>query len=260
MCYAHTMLEIAMLFIVGFAAGVINAVAGGGMLLVFPLLMGFRVPAATANITCNLVLFPGAAATIFGYRSQIKQIEWRYYILLVPCYIGAILGAALLARTSNDQFKTLMPWLLLCAVLFFILQPYVRHFSRAQRSPHLILTYIFIGVILLVGSIYGGYFGAGFGFLFMALAGLMGVGSMNHLAVLKNFAGGGIELIALVYFIFNGIIAWHYGVPAMIGCCIGGLLAARFALQLPHTILRLLVIAIGLVLVIAIFVRQYLLS
>jgi uncharacterized membrane protein YfcA len=169
-----------------------------------------------------------------------------------------VVGAILLSRTSNDRFGDFIPWLLLCAVIFFALQPYAPKISAIAQTGRLKLSYAVAAVVLLISSVYGGYFGAGYGFLFMALMGLLGIWSMNQSALLKNLAGGGIELSALLYFVLYDTIAWNYGLPAMVGCFLGGLLMARRAIHMPQRLLRSMVLAIGCALVVIAFVQRHL--
>jgi len=253
-------LQIILLLLAGFIAGVINAVAGGGKLLVLPALIASGLPPLTANITSSLVLWPGAAGAAWQYLGELKKIPRKYFLLLIPSFAGALVGTIALQHTSNSIFAQLVPWLMLVGVLFFTFQPYLNKYIRQPLSkrPHLSLAVI--GILLLVASIYGGYFGAGFGFVLMALLGFTSLKSVYQFSAIKNIVGGGMELLGVIYFTIVGGIAWQIGLVAMVGCIIGGVLGARFALKIPQAHIRTIITIVGIILTAVVFVQAYMSS
>lgn len=242
----------------GFLAGAINAVAGGGKLLVLPALLAAGLSPWSANITASLVLWPGAAGAGWQYRHELRQVPRKYFLLLIPCYAGAIAGMIMLQHTSNAVFERLVPWLILVGVLLFALQPYLNKYLRKplQARPHLSL--ILIAILLLGAAVYGGYFGAGFGFVLMALLAFTTLQSVYQFSAIKNLAGGGMELLGVLYFAFAGGIEWGVGTIAMLGCIAGGIYGARWALKLPQSFVRHIIILVGVFLAIVAFARVHL--
>jgi uncharacterized membrane protein YfcA len=84
-----------------FAAGAINAVAGGGTLLTFPALLALGLSPALANATSTVALLPGSLAGAVGYRQEL--IESRRFVLrmLAPSVVGATSGRGWSAGTRR---------------------------------------------------------------------------------------------------------------------------------------------------------------
>lgn len=240
----------------GFAAGVINAIAGGGKLLVLPALMAAGISPYAANITSSLVLFPGAASAVWQYRHELGKLPARYYACLVPCFAGALIGIVLLQHTSSDIFEKLAPWLILFALACFALQPYILNRFRLSLPTAGSIGYTTL-VILFISSVYGGYFGAGYGFIFMAILSLVANLRVYQLSGLKNIMGGGMELMAVIYFAVTRGIVWQAGLLAMLGCIAGGICGARYALRLPQPRVRIAVTTIGLAVTCTAFWHAY---
>ena len=115
-------LEIIGLTLVAATAGVINAVAGGGTMLTFPVLLFFGTPPVVANATSTLALFVGTAGSIFSFRGQMAAVRpwlWRFGPVSL---LGGLLGSILLTRTSNETFARLVPFLILFATVLFFMQ------------------------------------------------------------------------------------------------------------------------------------------
>ena len=103
------MIKEIVLFLVGIIVGSMNAIAGGGMLLGFPVLLAAGLSPLVANITGNIVILPGQLTSAFGYRRYLRKLPARYLVLLIPCILGGIGGALVLRHTSNARFQELVP-------------------------------------------------------------------------------------------------------------------------------------------------------
>lgn len=229
-----------------FLAGMVNAVAGGGILVVFPALLAAGFSPITANATSNLISWPGALSAAYAYRAHIRKLPSKYLLLLIPCLVGAIIGAALLLRTDSSEFTRIVPWLVLTAVVLFALQPFLhRHFERNLRT-HRNAPLVIIGIALLPMAIYGGYFGAGFGFVMLAFLGFTRLTSFYQINGLKNLASATITLVCTVYFGFAGLIDWDYGLTMIAGSLLGGYVGARMAQRINPAIVHAFVIIVGL--------------
>ena len=83
------------------AAGVMNALAGGGTLITFPVLLFVGTPALTANATSTLALMLGTAGSVFGYRRHLAAVK-PWLARFVPVSLaGGLLGSILLTRTDE---------------------------------------------------------------------------------------------------------------------------------------------------------------
>src|SRR3979490_3356357 len=101
-----------------FAAGIINAVAGGGSFFTFPALVFTGVPSIIANASSTVALFPGAFASAWGYREDFQSFDGvSLKSILMVSTLGGVGGALLLLFTPEKTFDAIVPWLLLTATL-----------------------------------------------------------------------------------------------------------------------------------------------
>src|SRR5258708_2172269 len=100
-------------FLAAFAAGIINAIAGGGTLISFPALVWLGRNPILANATNAAALWPGSFASVVGFRKDLATLPRRLFWLTIPSILGAALGAILLLHTTTHTFEQLVPWLIL---------------------------------------------------------------------------------------------------------------------------------------------------
>jgi uncharacterized membrane protein YfcA len=80
-------------FLTGLLVGGMNAIAGGGMLIGFPVMLSLGIPALTANATTYLIVVPGNIGIAYGYRGLLRKVPREYLWLLIPAAIGSAFGA-----------------------------------------------------------------------------------------------------------------------------------------------------------------------
>ena len=175
-------------------------------------------------------------------------------MLIVPSLLGGILGAWLLLRTPTSTFEKLVPFLILGATLLLAAQEFItRHLPTANRQPPTANLFVFI-FQLLVG-IYGGYFGAGMGILMLAALGLIGLTDLHQMNGLKNVLAVVINGVAAIWFAFANAVAWGDVLVMMLGSLAGGYLGARLARRLGRKFVRGAVVAIGIIMSVALFLK-----
>src|SRR5437870_9584262 len=118
------------MFIAAFFAGVINSIAGGGMLLVFPVMIWLGVDPKIANATCTVALWPGLFGGLFGYRREMNDSSIFLMRLGTISLIGGGFGAWLLIATPSLVFARLVPVLILFATILFMIQAPVNRWLR----------------------------------------------------------------------------------------------------------------------------------
>ena len=158
-------------FIATIVAGTINALAGGGGLITFPLLMLVVTP-VTADATSAVALFFAYPTAVWRTRDQLEGVLGRgwLWLLLIPSVLGGLIGAVLLSRMGNRSFIQLVPWLVLLATVIIVLRPIlVRRDESGSVHPEITVALwpVAIAGIFLVG-LYGGYFGSGIGILMIS--------------------------------------------------------------------------------------------
>ena len=152
-------MEIYLLFFVAtIAAGLINALAGGGGLITFPLLM-LVVSPVTADATSAVALFFAYPTAVWRTRGQLSGVfrhAWLW-LLLIPSVLGGLIGALLLSRTDNRSFVEFVPWLVLVATIIIVLRPVlVRRRAGDSVQPDLpmgLLPVAITGIFLV--ALYG---------------------------------------------------------------------------------------------------------
>ena len=235
-------------FVATVLAGTINALAGGGGLIIFPLLMLVVTP-VTADATSALALFFAYPTAVWRTRSQLEGVFGRgwLWLLLIPSVLGGLIGGVLLSRTDNRNFIQLVPWLVLIATVIIVLRPIlVRRDEIGSVHPDIpvALWPVAITGIFLVG-LYGGYFGSGIGILMIGALSFISRGDIRHVVALKNFLTLCMRGTAILVLVIEGNVNWNYGVPMAVGGLIGGYLAGTISHRANRTVVRAIVITIG---------------
>ena len=232
-----------------FIASAINAVAGGGTFLSFPVLTGVAsLSEKAANITSTIGLWPGAASSVVAARADFHLIPRRQLITYsLVSLLGASLGAVLLRTTSSESFKIAIPWLLLIATLSFAfgkrLSTAAQKLIRHSHGMPVLATFLQFLI-----AIYGGYFGAGIGVLMLAGLAISGIENLRTANALKVVLGTIINAVAVAIFITSPDARWGLILPMAIASIAGGFLGMKIARKMPQTALRVLIIAIGAIL------------
>jgi len=245
------------LFAVAVIAGAINAVAGGGSLVSFPILLWLGIPSVVANATNTVAIWPGSLGSVWGYRREVAGVDRRVYALVIPSVIGGIAGAVLLRLTPTELFDRLVPVLIFFATVVFMAQEWFqRLFNRVSAREHEGPKWIAEAMLFqLVVAVYGGYFGAGIGILMLSALAVMGHTDIHQMNGLKNLLAVCINGVAAIYFIFSGLVSWPHALVMAVGAIAGGVGGAGIARRLGQTTVRRIVIGIGCAMAISLMFR-----
>jgi uncharacterized protein len=248
-------------FLAAATAGMINALAGGGTLLTFPVLVAIGLPAVTANVTNTLALWPGSLGGTLAQGRDLKDQQKRLWIVIPAAILGGLTGGILLLQTTEKLFSNLVPFLILLASGLLALQTPLRNWL-SRRQAHgstrpIPEAWVFLPVFL--GAIYGGYFGAGLGIILLATFGLLLNESLTRLNVLKQIVAFTANFTAAVLFIFSGKVVWSIALVMMVGALLGGSLGGRLAGRVKPAALRWIVVTIGFIVGIVYLVKQFIL-
>jgi len=267
---AGPLLGLVALAVVSFLAGAVNAVAGGGTILTFPVLAAI-LPAdparmVVANATSTIGLWPGTIAATWAYRGErAEQPAWAAW-LHVPSLLGAVLGAVLVLVLPSQWFDACVPWLILTAAIVFALQPQLARFAgtppRAASdvatavplasASHIPATsrLVLACVLQFFVAIYGGYFGAGIGILMLAVLGVLGLGDIHRVNAVKNALAMTINGVASAIFAFGSLlgsqdVSWPHAAIMAVAAVAGSFVGANVARRLPAAVVRRGVALIG---------------
>ncbi len=230
----------------GFVSGTLNAVAGGGTFFSFAALLAVGLPPITANATSAVALVIGSLASATAYRREIADL-WRAVLWLsLASAVGGVVGALILVALDDITFRGMIPWLLLFATIVFALGPRIARFFGTVEAGRPTRERRLAGMaIQFLTAVYGGFFGAGMGFLMLASLGLTEGTDYHRLNAIKQILAVIIQAVAIVIFIRGGIIAWPEAVVTMAAAVAGGYLGVGVGRKVPSAVMRGFVIASG---------------
>jgi uncharacterized membrane protein YfcA len=238
----------------GLLGGSMNAVAGGGSFVTFPVLVLAGLPPIAANATSTVALFPGTLASTWAYRRDLGGIAGVGLRILLPISIaGGLVGAVLLLVTPGAAFDKVIPWLLLAATLTFAggrnLGAWLRRRVRIGRGALLAIQFIL--------GVYGGYFGGAVGLMMMAAWTLLDSIDLKTMAPARTLLTSAANGMAVLCFAAAGAVWWPEGLAMMASTIAGGYYAARLARHLPPAVLRGFVIVLSACVTAGFFVKGY---
>ena len=245
----------------GVIAGVLNAVAGGGSFISFPLMMFTGVPPVEANASNTVALWPGLATSVASYSRHLRAPRRLLLPLVATSVLGGLAGALLLVKTPQRTFLHLIPWLLLGATALFIFGNRLRTMVAKTEASSTLEDNSWLAITLacllqLAVGTYGGYFGAGIGFVMLGMMTLLGMRDINAMNALRITLGTVINGVAVVTFIVSGAVFWGQCVVMMAGALLGGWFGAQYAQKADPKKVRWFIIVLGLGLSAYFFIKQ----
>ncbi len=240
------------------AAGAVNALAGGGTLITFPMLTFLGVPAVAANVTNTVALCPGYFGGTLAQWNDLRGQKNRLWIVLPASIVGGVIGGFLLLQTGEKLFKELVPYLILLASGLLAIQDPVRAWLLRRLGEGHSVTRMEKLAWLPVGlaSVYGGYFGAGLSVIVLSALGLTFEDTLTRLNALKQAIAFSVNIAAAIFFLFSGQVVWSAALMMAVGALIGGTLGGRLAGRIKPSTLRWTVVVIGVIISIIYFVRR----
>ena len=239
-------LEAAAILIAGVGAGTINAVVGSGTLLTFPTLLAFGYPAVTANVSNTIGLVPGSVAGAWGYRRELAGQRDRVLRLGIGSLLGGATGGVLLLVLPAGAFEAIVPALIALGVLLVLFGPRISRWVAARHGDgggeHW-----WVWPAVFATGVYGGYFGAAQGVLLMAVLGIGVADTLQRLNGTKNVLAAIVNAVAGVIFAFVADVDWRVVALIAIGSVIGGLLGAWVGRRLRPSVLRGVIVTVGVV-------------
>lgn len=238
----------------GLLAGAVNAAAGGGTFLTFPVLIWAGLPPLVANTTNMVALLPANLTALPAFRPQLGALGRRCRMPLLAGLAGGGLGALLLLWLGNGVFSAAVPYLMGCATLLFWIAPRLRQAVAGPVTGTGDRPGAVPAVTIFVFAIYGGYFGAGLGQIMLAALILSGFSDLHQANALKNLVIFAITAVAVAVFATGGSVHWPYALVMMVTAALGGFLGGALSLAVPPRILRAGIIVFGLFLSLYYFV------
>jgi len=235
--------DIGLLIIVGFAAGFLNVVAGGGSLISLPILIFLGLPPAVANASNRVAIFSQNVFGILGFKSKgVSAYPYSLY-LGISALVGAIIGAKISVNLDADLFNKVIAVIMIMVVVMTIIGPKGNETGQAEKTDFKanligIIVFFFIGI-------YGGFIQAGVGFLIMAALTSINKFSLVKTNSAKVFVVFIYTIASLGVFIWEDVINWEFGIALAAGNSLGAWVASRWSVAKGDKwIKRFLIVAV----------------
>jgi len=237
----------------GLFAGAVNAIAGAGSLLTFPVMIGVGLTPLSANVTNSIGVVPGNLSGTWGFRNELRGQRSRLAGFAAPAIVGSLLGGILLLVLPAHSFTLVAPALLGLASLLTVAQPVIARKvgqSPSRRNNAALSTGIF------AVSIYGGYFGSGIGVLFIAVLSIFVADQLSRLNAAKTVLQALANGVAGILFAFFAPVHWWLVLILSVSSAVGGPIGARLSVHIPAKVLRAVIGVLGLASAIVLAVRS----
>lgn len=232
---------IAILVLVAVVAGFIDAIAGGGGLITLPALLLSGLTPVQALATNKLQSSAGSfSATVAFFRKGLIQWHFSKWVFFMA-FAGGTIGALLATKLPATFLQVIVPILLLCVAIYFLLSPSLDGKEKRAKISRTLFLLTFVPLI----GFYDGIFGPGTGSFFMvAFVLMLGSTLVNAIAETKlaNFAS---NIGSLFIFAFSGEMQILLGLLMACGAFIGAQLGARFAVKYGGRVIRPLLIVMS---------------
>ena len=237
--------QILLLLAAGVAAGAVNAIAGGGSLITFPTLIATGLPAVAANVTNSVSVFPGYVSSVAGSRADLAGQGHRLRTVVPAAVLGSVAGCALLLLTPARAFDLVVPFLVLGAAAILAFQQRLRGLVGHPRHLSPRRAAVTLQIVVFAGAVYGGYFGAALGVMYVAALALILDEPLNRINALKNVLSAAVGLVTVVVFAIFAPVHWGAALALAPATILGGYAGAKLARRLPAHILRGIIVAFG---------------
>ena len=214
------------LFIAGIVAGFINTLAGGGSILVLPILILSGLPSMEANATNRIaILFQNMTGSRNFYKSGKLRIK-PYLHIILAVILGAGPGTFFSLNLRTEDFDKILG-----IVLIFVVILMFRTKKRSNRFTSSLPKWLEFIIFLAVGF-YGGFIQVGIGFVLLATLSLVEHFDLVRANALKVFLVMCYTVIAVSVFVFSRshLIVWKYGFILAFGNIIGAYIGVKAAL------------------------------
>jgi uncharacterized membrane protein YfcA len=237
-------LEILYLILIGFIAGIINTLAGGGSLLTLPMLIFLGLPPTIANGTNRVAILIQNIFGTAGFKSKgVGAYPYSLY-LGIAAMLGSILGAQIAVDIKGETFNKVLAVVMLLVVALMIFKP-----KSLQNLPERLTgRYLWFGIVafFFIG-IYGGFIQAGTGFFI-----LLALTSINRFSLVKSNAAKTVvvliyTLAALAVFVYYDKVNWKYGLILSIGNAAGAWIGSRWSVKKGDGFIQILLFVVVII-------------
>lgn len=214
-----------------FFAGLVDAIVGGGGLILLPALFSAfpgAHPATLFGVNKGAAVW-GTAIAASQYVRRVQLRGWTVLSGMSAAFAGAMAGAWLVTQVDPSQFRKALPVMLLAVLLYTLWKKDLgTHHALHESGRREALLALAIGLVI---GFYDGVFGPGTGSFFVfALVRLLGYDFL-HASALAKLMNVTTNVSALAIFIRAGHIWWDWLIVLALANVLGSLLGTRLALK-----------------------------
>lgn len=234
-----------LLIVVGILTGFINTIAGGGSVIILPvLILYFGLPVQVANGTNRIGILVQNIFSAVGFKSKGVSpfaLGVKKSILIgIVIMAGAVLGAQFAVDFPEKWFNKILSVVMVCVLILTIWKPK----SSKTITPTSKSAYLVSLLLFFIIGIYAGFIQAGTGFLL-----ILGFSYFNNLSLvqsnaIKTLVVFLLTLGAIYVFVINQQINFKYGILLAIGNAIGGWVASRWSVKKGDRTIQIFMIVI----------------
>lgn len=224
-------------------SGFIDAIAGGGGLIMVPALLFAGVPPINMLGTNKVQSMFGTATALRNYSAK-GLVDWREHKgTIATVFAGASGGVLLVQAIRPDALRLIIPLLLLIMAGYTLVSPRMHDEDAHERLSA--KAYLPVGGAV---GFYDGFFGPGTGSFFATtLVALRGVGLTRATAQTKLFNVTS-NIASVLFFAIGGHIWWGLGLCMALGSMTGGWLGSHTAMKFGARLIRPLLVVLSLAL------------
>jgi uncharacterized protein len=235
-------------------SGAVNALAGGGSLLLFPTLLAVGFPPLAANVTNSVIQCSGSAGLALGSRQELRGQLGRVLSSTSVAVAGSVVGSLLLLVLPATVFNAVVPALVALASVLLGVQSWFARWIGEPESDAPDRRAVLLPAVFLA-AVYGGYFGGALGVILIATLALTARDDLRRLNAVKGILSLIIGAVSVVVFAIGAPVDWLVVALLSPANLVGGFLGAKLAGRLPAPVLRIAVVVGGLAVSIYLFAR-----
>lgn len=236
-------LLLGVLFFVAMLAGFIDSIAGGGGLLTIPALMAAGMSPANALATNKLQACGGSiSATIYFIRRKVVSLSDQK-LNIAMTFVGSMSGALLVQYVQADVLRQILPILVICIGLYFLLMPKLGEEDRQRRMYGLPFALIAGGCVGFYDGFFGPAAGSFYALAFVTLCGFNLAKATAHAKLLNATSNIG----GLLLFILGGKVIWATGFVMLVGQFLGARMGSRLVLSKGQKLIRPMIVIVSAV-------------
>jgi uncharacterized membrane protein YfcA len=227
------LLHYVVIAVAGCVAGFMNVTAGGGSLLILPLLVFAGMDISVANGTNRIAILCQNIVAMGKFKKEGILSVKKVVPLAVPAAIGSIAGSFLAVSLDEKVLRAVIAVLILIMAFLLVVKPKMWERQQDKKVSGIVLSAVFF----FLGA-YGGFIQAGVGFFMLwGLVGLVGM-DLLHANAVKVSIIAFYTVLSLCIFIFQGIVDFRIGTVLALGNMAGGYLGAKFSIAKGNSWLR----------------------